>query len=683
MSTTYVQYPQSGGTGSGGGVLSLNTLTGNVTLAQGLNITLTPVGQTITIAASGGGITGSVSLVNQVVGILPAANLPAGTQIGSVNLVNQVSGILPAANLPSGTIIGSVNLTNQVSGNLPISQTSGSVTNSQLQTQYVIGVGPFGSQAASASGGTIVGSAIFFQAATATLPGQVSSNSQTFSGIKTFSQPMVLNANGSASTADGTFFYDNTVGGLTFQNNIASSSLQIGQEQWVRVYNNSSATIVNGRAVYVTGAASLALGGDTPTVALAIATTQSTSQFLGASTHDIGNGQFGFVAQQGKVHGLDTTGFGSGQRVWLSTASAGFYQSADPQPPFYSVFAGYVLDIGSTTGSMFLSGIRSGTQKPFINPMTTSGDMITSSGSGNAVRVGIGNPGQYLTVASGSASLPAWTTFTGLINPMTTSGDIIVGSGTGTAARLAGTVGSLSYLSQTGSGGSSALPTWKPFLPPTITKFTTLGSASYTVPAGVLYIRVRMVGGGGGGGGSGTLTTAGDGTAGSSSIFGTAFLVANGGGLGLGGRVGSVVGGGGGSGSLGSSSGIILNGGRGGSGNTTTVGTAVIFGGSGGSTGFGSPIAQSSTAGADAGFATLGGGGAGAGNGETANVFSGSGGGGGGSLDAFIYAPTVGTTGGIFAIIVGTGGALGSAGTTGNAGGAGGAGQILIEEHYQ
>lgn len=40
---------------SGSGVTSLNSLTGAITLAAGTNITLTPVGNTITIAASGGG----------------------------------------------------------------------------------------------------------------------------------------------------------------------------------------------------------------------------------------------------------------------------------------------------------------------------------------------------------------------------------------------------------------------------------------------------------------------------------------------------------------------------------------------------------------------------------------------------------------------------------------------------
>lgn len=44
-----------GGSSSGGGVTSINTLTGAITLAAGTNITITPSGNTLTFAASGGG----------------------------------------------------------------------------------------------------------------------------------------------------------------------------------------------------------------------------------------------------------------------------------------------------------------------------------------------------------------------------------------------------------------------------------------------------------------------------------------------------------------------------------------------------------------------------------------------------------------------------------------------------
>lgn len=53
MASGYIDIPSF--SGSGGGVSSINTLTGAITLAAGTNITLTPSGNTITIASTGGG----------------------------------------------------------------------------------------------------------------------------------------------------------------------------------------------------------------------------------------------------------------------------------------------------------------------------------------------------------------------------------------------------------------------------------------------------------------------------------------------------------------------------------------------------------------------------------------------------------------------------------------------------
>lgn len=57
------EWPESGSGSGGGGVTSLNTLTGDLTLAAGTNITITPSGgNTLTIAATGGGGGGITSI---------------------------------------------------------------------------------------------------------------------------------------------------------------------------------------------------------------------------------------------------------------------------------------------------------------------------------------------------------------------------------------------------------------------------------------------------------------------------------------------------------------------------------------------------------------------------------------------------------------------------------------------
>jgi len=63
------------------GVSSLNSLTGALTLAAGSNITLTPVGNTITIAASGGGITWATPVDSNITWSGTTDTLDIGTSL--------------------------------------------------------------------------------------------------------------------------------------------------------------------------------------------------------------------------------------------------------------------------------------------------------------------------------------------------------------------------------------------------------------------------------------------------------------------------------------------------------------------------------------------------------------------------------------------------------------------------
>ena len=210
---------------------------------------------------------------------------------------------------------------------------------------------------------------------------------------------------------------------------------------------------------------------------------------------------------------------------------------------------------------------------------------------------------------------------------------------------------------------------------PTIQTFTS-GSGTYTKPAGVQYIRVRMVGGGGGGAGSGS--GGGSGTGGGASTFGTTLLSA-GGGLG-----GSLSGGNtGGSSSLGTGPiGTALTGSGGASGGYTNTGQGSCSGGNGGSSAFGGGGigggGQGTAQAGSNGSTNTGGGGGGASvNNAASGAPCGGGGGSGGFVDAIISSPSA-----TYAYAVGATGGGGGAGTGGAGGGAGAAGYIEVTEYY-
>jgi hypothetical protein len=196
---------------------------------------------------------------------------------------------------------------------------------------------------------------------------------------------------------------------------------------------------------------------------------------------------------------------------------------------------------------------------------------------------------------------------------------------------------------------------------PTRQVFTS-GTGTYTTPANVTEIRVRMIGGGGGGGGNSTDGSSTAGGNGGASTFGTSSAGGgHGGGAGQGGSQGT-----GGTGGTNANADFSIAGGTGGV--AANVGGAVGPGGSGAFGGAGQ------TNGA-AGAANSGAGGAGAV--VQASADGGGGGGSGGYLEVTFASPAA-----TYSYAVGAGGASGSAGTGGGGGGAGGSGIIIVDEFY-
>lgn len=122
--------------------------------------------------------------------------------------------------------------------------------------------------------------------------------------------------------------------------------LQVGQEQYIRIRNNTGSEIANGAAVYCVGSLSYR-----PTVALSQADAIGTSKVAGIATQDIPINTEGVITTLGLVRDFDTQtpGWAEGDTLYLSETVAGGLKNAAPASG-YTVIIGKVLRRHPTDG---------------------------------------------------------------------------------------------------------------------------------------------------------------------------------------------------------------------------------------------------------------------------------------------------------------------------------------------
>ena len=115
----------------------------------------------------------------------------------------------------------------------------------------------------------------------------------------------------------GQIYWDTT--NHTASLNLNSSvNLQIGQELQIYVRNNTGSVITNGSVVYQAGV----IGGH-PTIALALANSESTTYPLAIATQDIQPNDWGYCTTFGKVRDLNTNSYNENDELYLSATNAG------------------------------------------------------------------------------------------------------------------------------------------------------------------------------------------------------------------------------------------------------------------------------------------------------------------------------------------------------------------------
>ena len=340
------------------------------------------------------------------------------------------------------------------------------------------------------------------------------------------------------TSAVAKLFWDDGEGVLANGLKGGNVTLQIGAQEVARVFNDSGTTITKGQAVYISGAQ-----GNRIAVKLARADVEATSfGTLGLVAETIANGAEGFIIVSGALYKLDTLGLTAGAVVYLSPTTAGAITTTKPQAPDQLVVLGFVERVHATVGSIYvkvdngyeldelhdvrITSPQSGNVLIYDATTTPTGvwkNANLTDGTGISITEGAGSvtiantgvlsvSGTAPVVSSGGTtpaiSMPAatssvdgyltstdWTTFNAkLTNPMSALGDIIYGASSGTATRLAGNTTTNKYfLSQTGTGSASAVPSWSTL--PTVLPVLNYAGSTVSVAVGNGVLPVLTFGG--------------------------------------------------------------------------------------------------------------------------------------------------------------------------------------------
>jgi hypothetical protein len=174
---------------------------------------------------------------------------------------------------------------------------------------------------------------------------------------------------------EGRLFYDKAFGALAFYNDEADITLQIGQEEYIRVYNDSGSTISNGSPVYLSGES-----GSTPTIELATASgTYDEAQAVGIATHDIESMSTGYVTTRGLIADVDTSALTVGQSVHVST-TAGELQTISPTFPNFPTEVGICLISDGSSGRIYVNISHESFETMRVTGNSHMGGNLTVSG---------------------------------------------------------------------------------------------------------------------------------------------------------------------------------------------------------------------------------------------------------------------------------------------------------------
>ncbi len=142
--------------------------------------------------------------------------------------------------------------------------------------------------------------------------------------------------------------------------------------------NTTGVTITKGQVVYVNGAVS-----STPTIALARSNAEATSFDVGVASFDIPNNTnvADNVTIVGTLTNIDTSAFTAGDKVYVSSSTAGALQNTSPSSPNFTSFVGHILYSHASNGILLVAPA-----KVVISQNTSLGTSKIVTPSENAVK---------------------------------------------------------------------------------------------------------------------------------------------------------------------------------------------------------------------------------------------------------------------------------------------------------
>jgi hypothetical protein len=196
------------------------------------------------------------------------------------------------------------------------------------------------------SGGTVTGGTIFQSGLTA--------NTLSATSINKVDYIIFNTGTTSAATVPGTVYFDNTQKALSYNTSINQGvTVNLGQQNYIRVYNVSGTQIERGKALEIfSGSSGL------PAVVLAV-NRQNSNSIIGVSAEVIPNNSEGIAITYGIIDNIKLTGSTLGGIIYASDTIPGDLDSAAKYLDFpltaRTNVVGYVVQTGVTDGKLFVN----------------------------------------------------------------------------------------------------------------------------------------------------------------------------------------------------------------------------------------------------------------------------------------------------------------------------------------